>query len=543
MRDSKPVVRKWLTFIKYLFSMILIWWTFSKIGNRKYLIAEIIELFAIFAFSNILFHTGHFKQQILNCILMLLYNSQIIVLAFGNTYISMLMLTNLTSVEALIGKANVYIGGMLIIIIFSFIPICEINISKRHRYGIVISSVAFELLFFSIYGIEYSPFGGYISLIHQYNETQLFLGKVEDNVSDSQKISDALKNGYKEEVESFIEKDINLPEYPNIILIFTEGLSQIIINDEREIMPNVAKYQKNGISFDNYYNHTFATYRGLIGQLFSGYQLNNNDSNGLVSLQSILQEEGYNTFWINTEPYNDEFTTYLNSFDFDRMVNKKEDVDDYTQTIADKRAYEILFDLALKQKESEKPFFIGIYTFGTHASLESPDEVFGDGLDAEINKFYNVDYQFGLFMEKLENSLLKDDTIIIFTTDHATYQDDSFDISFPNAERSFITIDEIPLFIYYEGIEPQSIDVKGRNTLNLAPTILDYLDISASNYFMGTSLFSGCVGSICETTYQETITTLSTADGIIRELSEIELTDFQLMLERYYILKAVISGS
>lgn len=40
-------------------------------------------------------------------------------------------------------------------------------------------------------------------------------------------------------------------------------------------------YEDRSFNFINYYNHTAATYRGLIGQLYSGHQYNNNDENTL----------------------------------------------------------------------------------------------------------------------------------------------------------------------------------------------------------------------------------------------------------------------
>ena len=56
-------------------------------------------------------------------------------------------------------------------------------------------------------------------------------------------------------------------------------MSQHIIDDERNITPNIKELQSKSLSFSNYYNHTFATYRGIIGQLYSGYQLDNSDQN------------------------------------------------------------------------------------------------------------------------------------------------------------------------------------------------------------------------------------------------------------------------
>ena len=76
-------------------------------------------------------------------------------------------------------------------------------------------------------------------------------------------------------------------------------------------------------------------------------------------------------------------------------------------------------------------------------------------------------------------------------------------------------IDEMPLVIYYKGVKQETIDVGGRNTLCLTPTILDLLDISDENMFLGSSLFSDV-----HTTPFETCTVIdrslaNTKDGII----------------------------
>lgn len=45
--------------------------------------------------------------------------------------------------------------------------------------------------------------------------------------------------------------------------------------------------------------------------------------------------------------------------------------------------------------------------------------------------------------------------------------------------------------IYYPGVEPRNINVGGKNSLSLTPTVLDLLDDEEHlNYFLGDSLFS-----------------------------------------------------
>ena len=209
---------------------------------------------------------------------------------------------------------------------------------------------------------------------------------------------------------------------PDVVLIFTEGLSQNIIDDERKIMPNVRMYEDRSLNFINYYNHTAATYRGLIGQLYSGHQYNNNDENTLISLQKIMHDNGYQTTLINTEPNNQDFTNYLKTFDFDRIVTSNN-----TDTwLRDDEAYELLGNEVKECYENSKPDFIVIYTFGTHATFDESNVKYGDGKNGLLNRFANADYYFGEFMRNFENNEKYNDLVVVFTTDHCTYEDEDF---------------------------------------------------------------------------------------------------------------------
>lgn len=67
---------------------------------------------------------------------------------------------------------------------------------------------------------------------------------------------------YSEMVSDYIKKPGDLSDSPNVILVSVEGLSQNIIDDDRDIMPNLRDLQKRSISFEQYFNHAFATYMG-----------------------------------------------------------------------------------------------------------------------------------------------------------------------------------------------------------------------------------------------------------------------------------------
>lgn len=532
--------KKWIlaTVIKNLFSLILTCIVCTKSKDFLYLLVGIIELVLILMLSSVFRKNGKVRYWI-NSILMFIYNVQMMVFIFGNSFVTLVMVTNLDSIKALSGNAALYLIGVVLVLIFSFLPIyyfeLKTGITSFSLTGVLIIE-AMVLIFF---GNWYSPIYSCINLGKQYYQKEKTAQNIEKTISENIENASLIKTEYyKDSIANHRSKNEQLIEKPNVILIFTEGLSQNIVDDEREIMPNVAYWQKQSLNFINYYNHTFATYRGLNGQLYSGHQLGDIENNSLISVQSIFSDLGYSTTFINTEPENQDFTNYLEGMGFDEVVNNREiEYRGLADSISDKDAYEMLYEMAAEKAESYDPFFMAIYTFGTHASFDSIDEKFGNGKDPVLNKFADADAQFGAFMNKIKKNPNFNNTIIVFTAEHATYQDDSFNSAFPDYERKFQSFDKIPLFFYYKGILPETIDAKGRNSLNMAPTLMDYLDISAPNYFLGTSLFADEPENILETTYYDSDwMCMSGSDGI----EIIESEEAKQLIHNYNITKALV---
>ena len=338
---------------------------------------------------------------------------------------------------------------------------------------------------------------------------------------------------YRDSIVDGTGKPDELSDSPNVILIFTEGLSESVVMDERDIMPNVRDFQEQSLIFSDYYNHTFATYRGIIGQLYSGYQNDNYDNNSLISIQSILRDKGYYTVFINTEPNNRDFTKYLEGLGFDEVIDFGDTISGAVDTVSDKDAYEGLYRY-VEEREEDRPLFVVMYTFGTHESLDSPDEKYGDGKDAMLNKFYNVDVWFGNFLDRFNESDKYDDTLLVFTGDHFTYGDLDFNNSFPDAPRYSTMVDKVPLCFYYKGIRAKEIYVDGRNSLDLAPTILDYLDISEENYFLGTSLFSNEYNYF-DTCFEAEGGVMSTRNSWVTPFGEAESIELHEKINNYFI--------
>ena len=535
MKNYKSMVKnieRNFSIIKYLFSFLITVASFQTTHNIRYCLICMAELFAIMFVSKILQSKSRKVGVIFNTVFMLLYNVQVMVLYFGNSYVLLVMLTNLSSLNGLSGKSAEYICGAVLVLVFSILPLPERTSYKIDMATKLLTFVlAFELALTLLWGNIYSPLFGVYNLAmdgYEWIKRQESIGN-EENIT---------AEFYKAGVDSYREKDVNLVDTPNVVVIMTEGLSQNIIEDDREIMPNIAEFPKKSLNFKRYYNHTFSTYRGIIGQLYSGYQLDNLDVNTLVSLQDIFRQHGYESIFINTEPLNTQFTEYINAMNFDRIVgDANSKLSGNSNTMTDKDAYDSLFDV-LSQSDSDKPLFITMYTFGTHASFDSPDQKYGDGSDRLLNKFYNLDFQFGEFIDKFNSSALSENTVLIFTTDHATFADSDYTHSFPEKNRRNNMLDEIPLSIYYKGILPEEIDAEGRNSLDLAPTILDYLDLSSPNYFLGMSLFAPKQNNnTYDTIFAVENTYYDTDGGDVADLSSVKREIIEVQMQKYLTAK------
>jgi arylsulfatase A-like enzyme len=287
---------------------------------------------------------------------------------------------------------------------------------------------------------------------------------------------------------------------PNIIIIFTEGISAEVLdvynNLALNLTPNLNKLYERSLVFNNYYNHTAPTYRGLRGQMISGYQFLDGDqeirgfgktnttshlNTNMISLVDILNYYQYSTYFINSEPSNVQFSNYLETFNFNNVISGE----DKERYMSDKEIFTLLFDT---MSRANQPFFIGVYNIGTHHGYNSPDIKYADGNNSILNKFYNFDRQFGIFFDLFMKSDISENTILIFTADHATFPSPEYKRTFKSKQKYFIN--NIPLFFFWYGIEHKIIDAHGRNSLDLTPTILDLLNINSYvNFFLGSSLF------------------------------------------------------
>ena len=314
--------------------------------------------------------------------------------------------------------------------------------------------------------------------------------------------------------QSLLSKEGKPGAKKNIIVFFVEGLSSRIIQPYSQRLPNLtpnieAFASTNNIRIDNYYNHTYATYRGLGGQLCSIFPIGRLiKTTRYHCLPHILSEQGYATQFL--------FSQQSSKTDLDDLFKQTgfQDIQSAASIHAQlKKQYgetvklspqgssitdrELMLGLiaSLRQKErSDTPFFTGIYNIETHAHarLFMADTVYqnpnGDN-SYVLDTFHNFDKTFGLFWKYFKDSPHAKDTIVVLTSDHATAA--SRDYLALNLDAPKLFIDQIPFLIYHPDINANfRFDAQSRSSIDFAPTVLNILGVENQKvHFLGQSLF------------------------------------------------------
>lgn len=313
-------------------------------------------------------------------------------------------------------------------------------------------------------------------------------------------------------------KTANAPLHPNVIIIFTEGTSARMLGayggKYPGLTPNLDVLAHRSIQVTDYYNHTAATYRGITGQTASGFTFANGNAwkqgNNAVllttvsrqTIATILNGRGYQSYFFEPE-HHGAFTELLSTLGFShiygfgaiaKLLHGKERIQAGTAQVDDISLFTGMTNF-LKQRAvsgNRAPFLIGAYNIGTHAfiPMAADGKPYGTGTSQMLNKWHTYDEAIGGFLDWFYTSPYAHNTIVVFTTDHATYPDRAYrEVAGADLQPYFV--DKIPLLIYDPTHRlPKTLYADGRNSLDLAPTLLQLLGMQdAPNSFLGTSLF------------------------------------------------------
>ncbi|EOT9368531.1 LTA synthase family protein [Escherichia coli] len=416
-------------------------------------------------------------------------------------YLMPLALSNAAEVESLgIGEVIKVFSIFILFVIVSFVTMPSGALVGRIKY--------YKFSFFCIVLLLVCSFISTGPVYAFYETAKLYY--LQQTFKPSEKIGDAGKSFLKTSVFITPLQNNNNFKGRNVIVIFAEGFSSEIIGNSKmahfPITPNLDKLSTEALSFKNYYNHTAATFRGLRGQLTSGYQfrdgltdagtgiaqLSNVEINNIylhrqTSLPDILKEYGYKSYFIASTEKNSPLNTMLKTLNFDKVLGMGDFIGYQRDRMTDKQTFNALQYFLRSQENKNERFFIGVYPSGTHHGQDSPNEKYFDGSNPLYNKFYNYDFQLGKFVDFFRRSSFYGNTLLIITSDHSTFPSTEYKKSFNSDSRYFV--DKIPFLIIGKNITPEVLDAGGENSLSFAPTILHMLGIQYSmSYFLGCSL-------------------------------------------------------
>lgn len=287
----------------------------------------------------------------------------------------------------------------------------------------------------------------------------------------------------------------------NLIILQLEAIQQFVMGLEingQEVTPNLNRFKEKSISFNNMFYQTAggnssdaeflvntSLYPADEGAVFFMY-----DKNKYHSIAKILKEEGYlsysfhandPTFW-NREVMHDTlgFHEFYGeaSFDIEQIMG---------WGLTDELFYEQAFELF----DSDKPFYAFLISLTSHY----PFNFFGDydfdtsGIENQLLSDYlkaanYADLAFGVFLDKLEEKGLLEDSIVVVYGDHQAIPKqkiDSFEELFGRELDlvDWIKLQRIPAMIYYKGFEPMSVNmISGQ--IDIMPTLLNLLGLDSS---------------------------------------------------------------
>lgn len=492
-----------------IFEIGIIWICFYLTATRKRILRVMFYCISIF--------------------LTLLFLVQIMYLALNGEYIQLLALENLNQLYLLTSFKNLLLLSPIVVFIVG-VGILLFRLHLKSKCSIITLSLAVILcvivsLLQNGYFIKNkSKYKNYIrnTPIVSFLDNCLALSGIKHRSKGLEDVVLPINYINKNEIYGNrlpydLKKGIIVEQRPNIILIFTEGTSARLLGcyggKFSGLTSRIDDFADNATVIRNYFNHTAATFRGTHGQLASCYpekggygkgqwaDADNKDDykkHSYQTLPNVLNAYNYETIFISPHLKSDPYTSLLEMLKFRRVLTA-EDCERITGTVKmhngglrDIDVYNTVINV-LSEREDSKPVFLSFYTVGTHAFMDTYDGGKKYTIDnASLNTLYTLDYSFGKFWQWFKKSKYAENTILIFTADHAHYYDKPYlEVMQGDKDYKKYFVDKIPLIIYDPFHKlPKTIDVNGKTSLDLTPTILHLLEINdVKNSFLGKSLF------------------------------------------------------
>ncbi|MFA6105259.1 MAG: LTA synthase family protein [Patescibacteria group bacterium] len=298
---------------------------------------------------------------------------------------------------------------------------------------------------------------------------------------------------------------------PNILIIELESFSSRLTGPYGtkfpDLTPGLDQFaaDKNTTIFHKYYNASTPTITGTLSQLCSflpptGHNEIQNErklqSHRLLCLPEILKKDGAYKYTAYVTAVDKNFAN-KNGIFTSMGVDKVFGTSELAEYIKDKPlswgySDHQMFPIVLSfMKTAPQPFLMMLATVDTHPPFDlAKDPVnYGDGSQPVLNMFHTTDDAFKIFWNEFEKSDLYKNTIVIAVADHAIFPGALTKDLFPKEAKTLTYYDENFFGIYIpDTVLPKKIDIYSSG-IDLAPTVLQILNINTRNSFDGHSIF------------------------------------------------------
>jgi phosphoglycerol transferase MdoB-like AlkP superfamily enzyme len=315
---------------------------------------------------------------------------------------------------------------------------------------------------------------------------------------------------------------------PNIILFILESFSADAALDSL-IAPNMSRFAKEGVFFDNFYANSFRTDRGIVSVL-SGYPAHPTaaimkypqKTESLPTIPKSLKQAGYD----NLSFY------YGGDADFANMRSYFVGACGIKQVIADKEfplnermtkwgvPDKFLIDRVysdLTSTEQKTPYFKVALTLSSHEPFDVPRGKFKEPF---LDAVHYTDDCLGKFVAELKKTKQWNNTMIVFVADHAMQ---SYPKGLNNSDPGRF---RIPM-IWIGGAVKQPVKISGYGSQNdLAATLLSQLNIKHTDFTFSKDMlnpqgnkfaFYSYVNGFCMTDTTGTVTYDNDKQSIIHQ--------------------------
>lgn len=292
--------------------------------------------------------------------------------------------------------------------------------------------------------------------------------------------------------------EIDRGEKPHVILLFLESFRAKNIGCLGGTMaasPQFDRLAENGILFTQFYANGLQTYRAMVSSFFGipGHiktmSLQPFCSLPMIGLPAILKANGYQTALFQGSPSTFDWTfPFLHKAGFE-TIRGREHLPSEQRTswgIPD----ETLFRLAAEWLEKQsRPTFLSLFTISNHHPWESPLSFpiasdLPEPYRRYLQTFAYSDHCLGSFIERLKQSGLFDQSIVMILGDHGQEMGERKK-TFAMHNDLYQENIHIPLLILGG---PKTVITDPASQVDLLPTILDLLSLQATHHSVGRSL-------------------------------------------------------